>query len=108
NPTEIVTAMQEGLKITVIVSENHGYMSIRQLQMARAGRSFGTDFRARDTSKGRLEGDYLTIDFARNAESLGARVWKTSTHREVRTALRESRTEQLRPCGSVVGTDRDR
>ena len=41
NPSELVTALQEGLKITVVLSENHGYQVIRQLQMARAGRSFG-------------------------------------------------------------------
>ena len=39
NPTELMTAMQEGLKVTVVISENHGYQIIRALQMARAGRS---------------------------------------------------------------------
>src|SRR5690606_11378814 len=37
NPTELVTAMQEDLKITVVISENHGYQVIRQLQMNRVG-----------------------------------------------------------------------
>lgn len=107
NPTEIVTAMQEGLKITLIISENHGYQAIRQLQMARAGRSFGNEFRARDASSSRLEGQYLTIDFARNAESLGARVWKASTAEQVRSALREARAEK-RPCAVVVETEKHR
>jgi 3D-(3,5/4)-trihydroxycyclohexane-1,2-dione acylhydrolase (decyclizing) len=107
NPTEIVTAMQEGLKITVVIAENHGYQAIRQLQMARAGRSFGNEFRAREASSGRLEGDYLTIDFARNAESLGARVWKASTADELRAALREARTER-RPCAVIVETEKHR
>jgi 3D-(3,5/4)-trihydroxycyclohexane-1,2-dione acylhydrolase (decyclizing) len=61
NPTELVTAIQEGLKVTVVLSENHGYQVIRQLQMGKAGRSFGNEFRKRDASK-RLEGEYLTID----------------------------------------------
>lgn len=107
NPTEIVTAMQEGLKITVVIVENHGYQAIRQLQMARAGRSFGNEFRARDTSSSRLDGEYLTIDFARNAESLGARVWKASTPDQVRTALREARAEK-RPCAVIVETEKHR
>jgi 3D-(3,5/4)-trihydroxycyclohexane-1,2-dione acylhydrolase (decyclizing) len=107
NPTEIVTSMQEGLKITVIISENHGYQVIRQLQMARAGRSFGNEFRAREKSSGRLEGEYLTIDFAGNAESLGARVWKATTPDQVRSALREARAEQ-RPCAIVVETEKHR
>jgi len=107
NPTEIVTAMQEGLKITVIISENHGYQAIRQLQMARTGHSFGNEFRARDASSGRLEGKYLAIDFARNAESLGARVWKADTPDQVRTALREARAEE-RPCAVIVETEKHR
>jgi 3D-(3,5/4)-trihydroxycyclohexane-1,2-dione acylhydrolase (decyclizing) len=107
NPTEIVTAMQEGLKITVIIIENHGYQAIRQLQMARTGHSFGNEFRARDASSGRLEGKYLSIDFARNAESMGARVWKASTADQVRTALREARAER-RPCAVIVETEKHR
>jgi 3D-(3,5/4)-trihydroxycyclohexane-1,2-dione acylhydrolase (decyclizing) len=108
NPTEIVTAMQEGLKITLIISENHGFQVIRQLQMAKAGRSFGNEFRTRDTASHRLEGEYLSLDFAQNAASLGARVWKASTPEEIRAALREARREQHRPCAVVVETEKHR
>src|SRR5690242_18917202 len=73
NPTELVTAMQDDLKITIVISYNHGYQVIRQLQMGRVGRSFGNDFRARYDGSNRLEGEYLNIDFAKNAESMGAR-----------------------------------
>jgi 3D-(3,5/4)-trihydroxycyclohexane-1,2-dione acylhydrolase (decyclizing) len=107
NPTEIVTAMQEGLKITVIVAENHGFQAIRQLQMVKAGRSFGNEFRARSSSSSRLDGEYLTIDFAANAASLGARVWKVSTPDHIRSALREARQEQ-RPCALIVETEKHR
>jgi 3D-(3,5/4)-trihydroxycyclohexane-1,2-dione acylhydrolase (decyclizing) len=99
NPTELVTALQEGLKITVVLSENHGYQVIRQLQMARAGRSFGNEFRSRDSASRRLDGEYLRIDFAKNAESMGARAWKVRTPEELRRALREARTE---PRSSVI------
>jgi 3D-(3,5/4)-trihydroxycyclohexane-1,2-dione acylhydrolase (decyclizing) len=107
NPTEIVTALQEGLKITIIISENHGYQAIRQLQMARAGRSFGNEFRARDSSTQRLDGEYINVDFARNAESMGARVWKAATADQVRIALREAKIEK-RPCVIVVETEKHR
>jgi 3D-(3,5/4)-trihydroxycyclohexane-1,2-dione acylhydrolase (decyclizing) len=107
NPTEIVTAMQEGLKITVIISENHGYQAIRQLQMARAGRSFGNEFRARNSVTQRLDGGYIAVDFARNAESMGARVWKAATADQVRVALREAKKEK-RPCAIVVETEKHR
>ena len=47
-PSELVTAVQEGLKITVVVMNNHGFQIIRRLQMGKAGISFGNEFRARD------------------------------------------------------------
>ena len=56
NPTELVTAVQEDWKVTVVVSENHGFQSIHQFQMNRVGRNFGTEFKARDTAADRLEG----------------------------------------------------
>ncbi len=107
NPTELVTASQEGLKITLVLSENHGFQCIRQLQMGRAGRSFGNEFRARDPKSKRLEGDYVAIDFAQNAASMGARTWKASTPEAVRQALREAR-EEKRTSVIVVETEKHR
>jgi 3D-(3,5/4)-trihydroxycyclohexane-1,2-dione acylhydrolase (decyclizing) len=107
NPTEIVTAVQEGLKITVVISENHGYQCIRGLQVARAGQSFGNEFRSRDQASNRLEGDFLKIDFAKNAESMGARAWNANTPESLKTALREARRE-ARPCVIVVETEKYR
>lgn len=108
NPTEIVTAAQERKKITVIICENHGYQAIRQLQMGRAGRSFGNEFRARDPRTNRLEGDYLTIDYAANAQSMGARVWRAASEADVRSALAEAREEAHRPCVIVVEVEKHR
>jgi len=105
NPTELVTAMQENLKITVILSENHGFQVIRQLQMHRVGHSFGNEFRARDAKHQILEGDYLKIDFAKNAESMGARTWKVNTPEELRKALRDARPE-TRSCVIVAETEK--
>ena len=107
NPTELVTAAQEKLKITVVISENHGFQSIRGLQMARAGRSFGNEFRHRDTTTNRLEGDFVEIDFAGNAASMGARTWNASTPDELRRALREARDES-RVCVIVAETEKYR
>ncbi len=107
NPTELVTAAQEKLKITVVISENHGFQSIHGLQKARAGRSFGNEFRHRDTMTHRLEGDFVEIDFAGNAESMGARTWNVSTPDELREALREARDES-RVCVIVAETEKYR
>jgi 3D-(3,5/4)-trihydroxycyclohexane-1,2-dione acylhydrolase (decyclizing) len=107
NPTELVTACQENLKITVVISENHGYQCIRRLQMGRVGKHFGNEFRARDQKTNRLEGDYVPIDFTKNAESFGARTWHVHTQDELRKALREARAEK-RPCAIVVETEKYR
>ncbi len=107
NPTELVTALQERLKIIVVISQNHGYQVIRRLQMARAGRSFGTEFRERDAASNRLEGAYLPIDLVKNAESMGAKTWHAFTPDEVRQALQEARGE-TGACVIVAETEKHR
>jgi 3D-(3,5/4)-trihydroxycyclohexane-1,2-dione acylhydrolase (decyclizing) len=107
NPTEIVTAVQEGLKITIVVSENHGYQCIRGLQLDRAGRSFGNEFRRRDQASNRLEGEYLRIDFAQNAASMGARTWNANSPDSFKKALQEARRE-TGTCVIVVETEKYR
>ncbi|MCZ7573748.1 MAG: 3D-(3,5/4)-trihydroxycyclohexane-1,2-dione acylhydrolase (decyclizing) [Ardenticatenaceae bacterium] len=104
NPMELVTAVQEGLKITVVLSENHGYQSIHGHQKAHVGHSFGNEFRSRDPASNRLDGAFLKIDFAKNAESMGARAWHVTTPDALRSALREAR-EARRPCVIVVETE---
>ncbi|MDQ4082077.1 MAG: thiamine pyrophosphate-dependent enzyme, partial [Actinomycetota bacterium] len=102
NPGELVTALQERLKLTVVISENHGFQSIQRLQMWRAGRPFGNEFRARED--GRLEGEYLRLDLARTAEGLGARAFRADSPETLRTALEEARGER-RTCVIVCETE---
>ena len=104
NPTELVTATQEGLKVTVVVSDNHGFQCIRNLQMGSAGQDFGNEFRARDQKTNRLTGDYLSLDYKKNAESMGARAWHVKTPNELCQALGEARKEK-RPCVIVAKTE---
>lgn len=107
NPTELMTAIQEGLKITIIISENHGYQIIWSLQQARAGREFGNEFRSRDPEKDKLEGEYLKIDFAKNAESFGARTWNVDSPESLRGAIQEARDE-TRACVIICETEKHR
>lgn len=101
-PTEIVTAAQERIPFTLVVSENHGYQVIRRLQMWRTGEHFANEFRYREEggslagslageAAGRLEGGYLNIDLTQIAAGLGAVVRKPYTAAEVREALAETR-----------------
>jgi 3D-(3,5/4)-trihydroxycyclohexane-1,2-dione acylhydrolase (decyclizing) len=107
NPSELVTAMQEKLKVTVVIADNHGYQIIYRLQMARAGREFGNEFRARNPKTNRLEGEYLPIDYVKNAESFGARAWHVATPEALREALREARGE-ARSCVIVAEIEKHR
>ena len=109
NPMELMTALQEDLKITVVVADNHGYQVIRRLQMARAGHSFGTEFRARagGADGRRLDGDYLAVDMAAIAEAMGARGFRCAAPDEVRAALREARGER-RSCVIVAEIEKHR
>src|SRR5918999_4498726 len=68
---ELVTARQEGLKVTVVLVENEGYQSIHALQRNRTGRSFGLEFRERSDGDAGLTGRYVEVDYAGNARSLG-------------------------------------
>jgi 3D-(3,5/4)-trihydroxycyclohexane-1,2-dione acylhydrolase (decyclizing) len=97
-PTELVTAAQEGLPVTVIIPENHGYQVIHRLQMGRSGREFGNEFRYRtspldldSTKPARLDGEYLKVDLAQTAAGLGARAITATTADEVRAALADTR-----------------
>ena len=104
NPTELVTAVQENLKVTVVISENRGYQCIRQLQMASSGEDFGNEFRIRDAETNRLSGDYVTLDLAKTAEGMGARTWVAKTTAEVCEAAREARSA-TGPCVIVAPTE---
>ena len=100
NPTELMTALQENLKITVVISENHGYQCIRRLQMWRTGVSFGNEFRQRDPQTKRLEGEYVALDIAKNAASFGARTWHVQTTEQLREALAQTRWNVVRASSS--------
>jgi 3D-(3,5/4)-trihydroxycyclohexane-1,2-dione acylhydrolase (decyclizing) len=85
--SEIVTSLQEGYKLTIVLVDNSGFQCIRGLQMSTGSPAFGNEFRYRDQGSGRLEGDYIPIDFVKNAESLGAKAYYATSRDELRGAL---------------------
>ena len=88
--TELVTAVQEGVKVITVLVQNHGYASIGALSEELGSQRFGTRYRYRSGS-GRLDGDRLPVDLAANAESLGVRVLRVRTADEFAAALREGK-----------------
>ena len=88
---EIVTAVSEGIKLNIVIVQNHGFASIGALSESLGSQRFGTRYRFRDAATGMLDGGKLPIDLAANAESLGAHVIRVATIAEFRAAIAESR-----------------
>lgn len=89
--TEIVTTIQEGYKLIIVLVDNGGYQSIHGLQMSSGSPSFGNELRFRDESTGRLAGEYMPIDYAANAASMGALAFKADDEASLREALQKAK-----------------
>ncbi|MGW1001692.1 3D-(3,5/4)-trihydroxycyclohexane-1,2-dione acylhydrolase (decyclizing) [Streptomyces sp. NPDC002520] len=96
-PTEIVTAVQEGIAIKMLLVQNHGYASIGGLSESVGGERFGTAYRY-PAGDGTLTGAPLPVDLAANAASLGMRVLRAKTVDGLRTALAEARAADTPTC----------
>jgi 3D-(3,5/4)-trihydroxycyclohexane-1,2-dione acylhydrolase (decyclizing) len=85
---ELVTAVQEGVKLIVVLVQNHGFASIGALSESLGSQRFGTRYRYRTDSG--LDGEVLPVDLAANAASLGARVARVSDLAGLEKALAEA------------------
>jgi 3D-(3,5/4)-trihydroxycyclohexane-1,2-dione acylhydrolase (decyclizing) len=103
-PTELVTAVQEGIKIIVVLLQNHGYASIGSLAESLGVQRFGTKYRFRNAASGRLDGGILPVDLAANAESLGITVFRAKTLDELTEALAKAKASAT-ACLVHVDTD---
>ncbi|MCK4992969.1 MAG: hypothetical protein KAS29_20870, partial [Bacteroidales bacterium] len=92
-PSEIITSLQENYKLTVILINNQGFASIGGLSKSIGGEGFGTNYKYRDRKSGQLDGDLLPVDLAANAESLGAKVFRTGDIPSFNAALAASKKE---------------
>ena len=88
---EIVTAVAEGIKLTIVLVQNHGYQSIGALSESVGSQRFGTAYRYRGTD------EMLPVDLAANAACLGARAM-------TRTRSTSSRRRCARRAASDVTT----
>ena len=103
---EIVTAVQEGIKVNIILINNHGFASIGGLSESLGSEGFGTRYLARNETTGQLDGAKLPVDFAANARSLGAHIIEAKTILDLRMALEEAK-KQTRTTVIYVETDRE-
>jgi 3D-(3,5/4)-trihydroxycyclohexane-1,2-dione acylhydrolase (decyclizing) len=102
--SELVTSVQEGFKLTVVLLDNHGFQSIGGLSRAIGSGGFGTKYRFRTSSNGQLDGEPVPVDYASNARSLGAHVIAAADIAELKDALAKAR-QQDKTTVIVMETD---
>ncbi|AEF84742.1 probable malonic semialdehyde oxidative decarboxylase [Treponema primitia ZAS-2] len=88
--TELLTAVQEGRKIIVVVLDNAGFHCIDNLQHSQGIVHFGNEWKTRDDKSGRLEGASVQVDYAKNGESWGALGLRARTPAELEKAVKEA------------------
>ena len=103
---EIITSVQEGYKLTIILINNNGYASIGGLSTSLGTKGFGTHYKYRNQKSGHLDGTHLPVDLATNAESLGAIVLRSKTLEDFNKALAEAKTTD-RTTVIYIETNRD-
>lgn len=94
NNHEIITSIQEGCRFTILLLNNNGYASIGGLSESIGSERFGTKYLYRDGKSGKLSGEVLPVDLAKNAESLGAVVIKATDAASLKAALASAKQQQ--------------
>jgi 3D-(3,5/4)-trihydroxycyclohexane-1,2-dione acylhydrolase (decyclizing) len=102
--SELLTSIQEGRKLVVVLLNNYGFQSIGGLSQAIGSGGFGTKYRMRNSKSGHLDGEYIPVDYAASARSLGAHVIEARDLTELKRALEQAR-KQTRTTVIVIQTD---
>ncbi|MBR7082292.1 MAG: 3D-(3,5/4)-trihydroxycyclohexane-1,2-dione acylhydrolase (decyclizing) [Oscillospiraceae bacterium] len=92
--SELITSLQEGMKINVLLFDNCGFGCINNLQMGNGIGSLATEFRYRD-KKGKLDGDMMPIDYALVAKGYGCKTYTARTPEELRKALADAKKQKI-------------
>jgi|SRR5579864_516950 len=103
--SEIVTSIQEGYKLNIVVLDNHGYSSIGGLSQSIGSRGFGTDYQRRNMKTGQLDGGQLAIDFAAITQAMGAHSVRANDYSELQGALDAAKHI---PCTNVIVIETDK
>lgn len=93
--SELLTSIQEGRKINVLLLDNHGYQCIHNLQRGHGSQGFGNEFRYRSADTNRLTGDYVPVDFSLYARALGVKTYSVRTIDELKEALKSAKEQTV-------------
>lgn len=89
--SEIITAIQEGIKVNIILLDNSGFQCIHQLQQANGSQGFATEFKFRQQEK--LDGESIPINFSQIAQGLGVESKRIDSLKQFEQALNENRSK---------------
>ncbi|WNN44577.1 MULTISPECIES: 3D-(3,5/4)-trihydroxycyclohexane-1,2-dione acylhydrolase (decyclizing) [Winslowiella] len=93
--SELVTSIQEGAKINVVLFDNMTNGCINNLQMEHGMDSFTTEFRFRNAEGGKLNGGFVPVDFAAIAAGYGCKTYRVTTLAELKQALEDARQQTV-------------
>ncbi len=105
--SEIVTSIQEGYKLNIVVLDNHGFSSIGGLSQSVGSHGFGTDYRYRTEKTGQLDGEHVLVDFVKLSEGMGAHTVRATSRQDVENALEDMR-KQDRTTVVVIEVDKEK
>ena len=92
--SELVTSLQEGKKINILLFDNAGFGCINNLQMSNGIGNLATEFRYRD-AQGGLQGDLMAIDYAMVAAGYGCKTYTATTLEELKAALQDAKEQKV-------------
>ncbi|WP_378955978.1 3D-(3,5/4)-trihydroxycyclohexane-1,2-dione acylhydrolase (decyclizing) [Pelosinus sp. sgz500959] len=93
--SELVTSIQEGYKINVVLFDNSGFGCIENLQNSQGIPSFATQFKFRDPKTMRLTGRDMPISYAECAKGYGAKTYTVRTIEELKNAFASAKQQQV-------------
>lgn len=93
--SELVTSIQEGKKVNVILFDNMTNGCINNLQIGHGMDSFATEFRFRNADTNKLNGAFVPVDFAMNAASYGCKTYRVTTEEELVAALQDAKKQSV-------------
>lgn len=86
--TELVTSIQYGKKINVVLFDNSGYGCINNLQMGNGSNSYGTELRDHNQK-------IMKIDYAKLGEVYGAKTYSIRSLEELEAAVKDARKQTV-------------
>lgn len=93
--SELITSLQLGKKINVLLFDNMTNGCINNLQMEHGMDSFFTEFRYHAEESSRQEGGLIPVDFAKIAEGYGCKTYRVTSLEALEQALKDARLQTI-------------